>query len=550
MRASAAAESSPLESRWATRAVTVFFGASAALAAGCVLAVATGWPRLAVVPSALAFGTVVAGLAFFVGSGPIRGRTAITGRVGVAVALGVVVGELAAVALFAGAVDRAMDVSAARAADAVPAVAQAAADLDGSRAARAELDAAVDQSRARLDQALIVARCEYNPSPACPLTRITGTPGLGPETLTANELLADARRELDSAVTARERQAPELDAAVGDNERMLDAARASAVDAADRGLGARWVTMNDYTQSKPGALFLRILTDVFFVLLSLLPLILTLLRGQTVRGRRAAADAERELAELEADTAIAVKRADVRRAAEILWAEQQLANARLAVEAQHEIDRALHRRRVAQAVNGTVESAAASGNVADGESDDPPQIAADASERKQLTSSGTRGVAPALPVRSEERLPAPVGAEIAERGGPRLIPSLPELTTSAARWVRPLVPTILAKAIDSTVHPVRTARQVFEEVEEIHLSLRRTHTVTVHSMDNPDPVQEPEPAGVSPAVSGGFGAEALGHPAPAGAVMSRQGDVPLEAGHGSGRELPEPDGVRQLPPGK
>ena len=45
-------------------------------------------------------------------------------------------------------------------------------------------------------------------------------------------------------------------------------------------------------------------------------------------------------AELEADTAIAVKRAEVRAAVETMWAEQPLASTRLAVEAQESFDSA------------------------------------------------------------------------------------------------------------------------------------------------------------------------------------------------------------------
>ena len=80
--------------------------------------------------------------------------------------------------------------------------------------ARNALDTAVEQARERQDQALVIARCEYHPTPSCPQTRITGVPGTGPETQTADELLADAQRELDSALATRDSQAPELDAKV------------------------------------------------------------------------------------------------------------------------------------------------------------------------------------------------------------------------------------------------------------------------------------------------------------------------------------------------
>jgi hypothetical protein len=84
------------------------------------------------------------------------------------------------------------------------------------------------------------------------------------------------------------------------------------------------------------------------------PLILGLWRGQTTHDRHAAARAERDRAELDADTAVAIKRAEVRREAEIMWAEHQLTQARLAIEAQTEIDREHQRRRVLQAFEGPV----------------------------------------------------------------------------------------------------------------------------------------------------------------------------------------------------
>ncbi|MGB0970110.1 MAG: DUF4407 domain-containing protein, partial [Mycobacterium sp.] len=466
MRVFAAAESS-LESRRAAGAITLFFGGTAALVAGLALAAATSWPPLAVVSCALAFGVLVGMQARFVGSGPIRGWTAVAGRAAIAVAVGVVVGELVALAVFAGAIDRTLDERAAQSVATVPAVVQASAGLSQSRSARSDLDVTVEQSRARLDEALVVARCEYNPSPDCPQTYITGMPGRGPESFTANELLAGARQDLDRSIAARERRAPELDAAIVNDERALANARSAAIAGADRGLGARWVAMQDYTLAAPGALLLRLATIVFFVLLGLLPLVLTLLRGQSVHDRREAAYAERERAEIEADTAIAVKRTEVRRTAEILWAEQQLASVRLAVDAQHEVDRAQYRRRVVEIREGRQVEFEGPRVELEGQHE---ELGVDVSEQRQLESA----VAETLPVRADEHLPAPATPEAAGSGQPPAIPSLPELTKSAARWIRPLVPDIVAKAIDSTAHPVRTARQVWEEVEEINFSLRRT----------------------------------------------------------------------------
>lgn len=550
MRVFAAAESS-LESRRAAGVITLFFGATAALVAGLALAAATSWPPLAVVSCALAFGVLVGMQTRFVGSGPIRGWTAVAGRAAIAVAVGVVVGELAALAVFAGAIDRTLDETAARSVATVPAVIQASAGLSQSRSARSDLDVTVEQSRARLDEALVVARCEYNPSPDCPLTHITGMPGRGPESLTANELLASARQDLGSSIGERERRAPELDAAIVNDERVLGNARSAAIAGADRGLGARWVAMQDYTLAAPGALLLRLATIVFFVLLGLLPLVLTLLRGQSAHDRREAAHTERERAEIEADTAIAVKRTEVRRTAEILWAEQQLASVRLAVDAQHEVDRAQYRRRVTQIREGRHVEFEGPQVELEGQHE---ELGVDVSEQRQLEPA----VAETLPVRADEHLPAPATSEVAVGGQPPAIPSLPELTKSAARWIRPLVPDIVAKAIDSTTHPVRTARQVWEEVEEINFSLRRTHTVTVHSEDSPPPEKEQEreligeDVGIRRRVESSVVPRDLdGAPVDTrtGAVASRARRAPLEVGKGRHRRLPEAVGVRQLPPG-
>lgn len=554
MRAFAAAEPS-LESRWPADVITVLYGTLAALVAGLALAAATGWSAPAILSSALTFGALVAVSVRLTARGPIRGWRAVSGRAAIAVAVGVLVGEIAALVVFAGAIDRSLDASAARSADVVPAVAQATAELSQSRAARADLDVAVEQSRARLDEALVVARCEYNPTSACPQTRITGMPGFGPETRTANELLADARQDLDDSLGARERRAPELDAAIADDELELANARAVATTNADRGLGARWVAMHDHTLASPGPFVLRLFAVTFSVLLSLLPLILTLWRGETAHDRRATALAEREDAELKADTAIAIKRSEVRQTAEILWAEQQLASARLAVEAQHEIDRVHYRRRVAQALAGANPALQHAEAVQQQEALQLEEIAGpingQLSEPRALDAN-----AAALPSGEEKPLPARVESEVAKRGEPPLIPSLPDLTRSAVRWIRPLVPPIVAKAIDTTTHPVRTARQVFEEVEEIHFSLRRTHSVSVHSMDSP--VDSPQSAqelefndddeGTRGRVESAIIRDDLAGTSgegPAAGLSSGVRDIPL--GARDSRALAEPPGSRQLP---
>jgi len=436
---------------------------------------AARWPVLAVMPFTLVFGLLVGAITRGIASGPLRGVRGIVGRALVAVAVGVVVGEFAALAVFSGSIDRQLELQAARNADSAPAVVQASTSLAQLRDTRVALDKAVDTARIHRDEALEVARCEYHPTPDCPQTRITGVPGSGPETRTANQLLADSQRELDTAVAARDRQAAELDLKIGDGERALSKAHQSAAAEVDHGLGARWLAMQDLTLAGAGALMLRLLTIAFFTLLSLLPLILRLWRGETTHDRHARARAERERAELEAETAIAVKRAEVRAAAETMWAEQQLVQARLAVEAQTEIDRAQLRQRVDAATELP---------------DAAPK--ADAAETPNLPATVEPPDVPATPA----------------------IPTIPDVTKAAARWIRPLVPGFVARAIDTSTHPLRTARQVFEEVEEITFALKRTRKIVVNTEE-----------------SVGQGS------APASAVIDSADDRDLAAHHGAAQPL-------------
>jgi len=436
--------------------LTLITAASAWLVAILVMTEATHVSMVAIVPLTLVFGLLVGAVSWAVASGPAPGWGSVLGRGAVAVVVGGVVGELAAVAIFSGPIDRVLDERAARAAGATPVVAQAAAELDRARATRSALDAAVDDAGRQRDAALVVARCEFHPSPACPQTHITGVPGSGPETRTATEFLADSQRQLDAAVANRDRLAPRLDSEIVARDQALERARASAMKDSDHGLGARWVAMNDHTLANPGAMLLRLVTIAFFALLLLLPLILRLWRGRTSEDRGGAARAEVERAELAADTAIAVKRAEVRTAVETLWAEQQLASARLAVEAQTEIDREQQRRRVMEALDATPLHA-----------------------QSERVAEPT----PELPAaQASDNLPAVVEDE--PKPGTSLIPTIPDVTKAAARWLRPFVPPIIATAIDTTTKPLRSARQVFEETEEIHFSLRRSHKVSVQSEEH------------------------------------------------------------------
>jgi peptidoglycan hydrolase-like protein with peptidoglycan-binding domain len=487
--------------------IVVLLGtALALLVATLAITEATNVSIAVVVPLTLVFGLLVGAVSRAIASGPTRRRSGIAGRTAVAVVVGVVVGELAAVVLFSGPIDGVLDERAVRSAAAVPAVVAASADLDRAREARTALDTAVNDANRQRDEALVVARCEFNPSPACPQTHITGVPGAGPETRTATDFLADTQRQLDNAVANRDRTAPGLAAAIAARQQVLEQARTSAMKDVEHGLGARWMTMNDHTLTSVGALLLRLLTIAFFALLVLLPLILKLWRGQTSHDRGAAARAEIERAELEADTAIAVKRAEVRATVETLWAEQQLASARLAIEAQTEIDREQQRRLVVEALEA------------------PAPV--------QAQSEWVTEPTPELPSAESDNLPALAGGDAVEphREGASLIPTIPDVTKVAARWLRPFVPPIIASAIDTTTKPLRGARQVFEETEEIHFSLRRTHKVSVQSEEHGPAAKEP----VEPP------------PAPVSAVSSVERQQ-LMTESGGQPELRGADGPRQLP---
>ncbi|OBA82876.1 hypothetical protein A9W99_09940 [Mycobacterium sp. 1164966.3] len=566
----------------------------ACLVAGLAVGQSARWPVWAITGLALVFGLLVGAVTRGIAGGPGRGVPGALGRGAVAVAVGVIVGELASLVMFSGSIDRRLDEQAALSADSTPAVAQATASLARTRDARTALDGGVERARGQLDNALVVARCEYHPTPGCPQTRITGVPGAGPETRTANELLDDARRDLDNATATRDREAPRLDALVARGEQALAEARHSAIADSGRGLGDRWVALNDLTLASVGVLLLRLLTLAIFALLYLLPLFLRRWRGETTHDRQSTARADRERAELEADTAIAIKRAEVRREAEIMWAEHQLTQARLAIEAQLEIDREQQRRRVVEALEGPERPVRAFPGVTAQRTFEPVEedmylpIAAEA-EAASRAAAQLPAAATDTESDTPKNLPAPAesGGAVEPRqeraGGTPLIPSIPDATRAAARWIRPLVPPFVARAIDNTTQPLRTARQVFEEVEEIAFSLKRTRKVTVNSETSdsgsspagaqPQPAAADNPAGTQHIPSWRDQADSWdagssenyaqlpaddGHPSLSRASAGgRQGPSLESAERDRRRELIEregprqlrsPDGPRQLPP--
>src|SRR6185312_17526760 len=120
-----------------------------AVLAWLVLALAvagsTRWPLAVVVALTSVFGLLVGAVSRAISTGPTRWR-GVLGRGVVGLALGLVVGELAAVVIFSGAVDRQLAEQALARADTAPAVAEASADLQRSRAERAGLDDAVTRA--------------------------------------------------------------------------------------------------------------------------------------------------------------------------------------------------------------------------------------------------------------------------------------------------------------------------------------------------------------------------------------------------------------------
>ncbi|GAA5095566.1 DUF4407 domain-containing protein [Nocardia iowensis] len=467
-----------------TGAVVLLFATVSGVVTALALASTGAWALFAVVAVALLVAVLAGALARALATarpGGAPDRLGLLARIAVAVLAGGLLAELAAIVVFGGSVDRTLDERAQRSVASAPQVVTARADLDRARADRTALDQSIAKAQADIDRWLVIARCEFNPSPECPQTRITGVPGRGPEALTANDMLDDARKQL----AATQGRADGLDQRIADEEKAVAAAESAAFTGADRGLGARWQAMNDYTTHHSGALPLRILTIVASIALALLPLLLRWWRGRTSFDRRIAALQVQDQAEREADAAIAVKRAEVRAEAEALRAEQQLTAARLAVEADTAIDRERQRTRIVAAIGG----------LEIGITEPPPRPelpAGTADDRKDSTVSAEGFATPNLPAPVTTHALAPsTGAPTPRPGGGLELPLIGTVpfTDTAARLIRPLVPSFVANAIDNATHPLRTARQAFEEVEEITFTLRRTRKVTVDTQGSPGQAQ-------------------------------------------------------------
>ncbi|MRH86264.1 DUF4407 domain-containing protein [Nocardia sp. SYP-A9097] len=572
-----------------TGAVVALF----ALTAGVITALATGaanWPiagTVAVASTAtLLVGAISRTLATAAAPGKdenTRARAEFGARIGVAAVVGIVIAEMACTVLFGGSVNRLLDETARRGVESAPAVVTARTELDQARTDRKDLDQQITKAQNDVDTALVTARCETNPDPQCPSTRITRVPGYGPEARTANQMLDDARAQL----TAARAKIDGLDSKITDKDRALGTARTAAYTDGDRGLGARWVAMNDYTTGHAGPLALRLAVALLLIVLALLPVLLRFWRGETAFDRELATRTATDRAAQAAATAIAEKQAETRVEAEKLRAEQQLTAAELALHADTAIDREKQRTRIIAAIGNFqigITEPAQQRAIDEFDRAAQPELPAGNRTASSVSQEGIVTPTPNLPAQLTQGAVTPVGhggalapavpapqPAPANKGGGLELPIIGTVpfTDTAARWIRPLVPSFVANAIDTATHPLRTVRQAFEEAEEITFTLKRTRKVTMDSTDSAQAQQmyQPQygyqlPPGAQQhaqrvastvvdqpyqqypnygALPPGQVVEP-GYPLPAG---QQQGEIP-------GRHNPELEyrGPRELPPGK
>ncbi len=110
----------------AVAGVVALLGAALAwLVATLAVSGSARWPLPVVVPLTLVFGLLVGAVTRGTIPGPDRGRAGVLGRAAVAAAVGLVVGELAALVILSSPIDHRLDERALRNAESVPAVAQA-----------------------------------------------------------------------------------------------------------------------------------------------------------------------------------------------------------------------------------------------------------------------------------------------------------------------------------------------------------------------------------------------------------------------------------------
>ncbi|HTK63426.1 MAG TPA: DUF4407 domain-containing protein [Pseudonocardia sp.] len=432
------------------------------VATGAVVT-AGGLALPAAAASTLLVGLFVGALGRVLATAPGR-RGTLLGLGTVAVLVGAVLGELAALTIFTGPIAEQLNVQADRAATSV-AAGGGAGRLAQLRAERAGLDDRVAGAGSRRDAALVVARCEYHPAPGCPAQLITGQPGRGPEAEQARAELAGADADLAAARAERDRRVPGLDAAITAAAERVDRDRevAETLARADTGLVARWEAMNGYTLGSPVALIPRLGAVLVMVLLTAAPLLLRLWRGQTDQERSVSARRMRRRAEEDADTAIAVRRAQVRAELELRRQEDLLA---LGADERHVLGG-----------RADVEQAAAVPTA--------PAVPA-------VPAVTTLPERTALPAAADSEAGVPgTAVAIPRRGGPLdLLPGpLPVIGRAVSGMAGAFVPAPVARFVEGT-RPMRVMRTLMEDVEEFQFTMVRKRKVTVteeHFEDAPEP---------------------------------------------------------------
>jgi hypothetical protein len=431
---------------------------------------------------ALAAAALVGALGRALATAPVRPDASRPRRVGgeaarllVAVLLGLALGEVTGLVSFAGGADAEMlaqgNAAASAATEGPPD-----ADLAQLRADRGALDAQLAAATARRDQALVVARCEYRPSAGCPATRITGDPGRGPETTQAQTDLAAAERDLN-AVTARRDQ---LDRSIADTRaaQAEDRSVARALAGTDTGLDARWSALNAYTLRNGGAMLLRSGVDALLVLLMALPLLLRWWRGQTEQDHELLSRSLRRRAERDAETAVVINRARQRVAIELRTSPEVQAHLADPVTAQL----------MAGGSPGHPPAGFPAGTGA------PAGIEGLDDAPAERPGSGAARI-PATAPAELEPVARPGRAEIEARPrapmtppGPATPPPertpldlLPQPLSSTVRvvgaLVRPFVPGPVARIAAVGPRSLRVARGLWEEVEEVQVTVRQHRTV-------------------------------------------------------------------------
>jgi hypothetical protein len=429
-----------------------------AVSAGALVAVGTlGW--LVAIPVTVVVGLLAGAQGRVLAAAPAR-RGTLAGLGLFAALTGVLLGELAALILFAGSLAPYLDARAER--DAATAVEAGAGRLADLRAERGGLDRRVDEAAGRRDEALLVARCEYRPAPGCPERLITGDPGRGLEAEQARAALTGAGADLDAARTDRDRRAPGLDRDITATAARVEQERGAATRLAreDSGLVAHWGAMNDYTGAHPAAWLPRLAAIAALVLLLIAPLLLRLWRGTTEQDRLVEARLRRRQAERDADTAVAVRRAEVRAARELgLLDAGLLETGETGVLDAGVLD--------AEPVSVTGASATVR-----------PALPAATAPAAEPRPSGTE-IEPATTRNALDRLPGP----------------LPLIGRTVGGIAGAFIPAPVARMAAARPRPLRMARTIWDEVEEFQFSVMRRRRVTVTEVEVEEPVDD-RPTGV------------------------------------------------------